>query len=461
VQNKYDVIVIGAGPAGVNAATQLSHAGFSVLVVSEYIGGGYCFSGSIMSNTALYLSYLYNKFKTRTVNFIDIPEEAVKAPFDFKKSRKYVENISTKIVKAFTDQLSEAGSEFFQGNAEFTGKDKVNIQSRKTREKHEVKFGKCIVATGSYNPPLEIPSTKKFLYANNIFNLQSVPASVAVIGGGFVGCEYATFFRRLGCEVHIVEKTDRILSTFDPQVTKRLEDSFKRNGINVRKNANIVNVEKVGNKSILFFDDDEKMEAEEIFVAIGRKPSVNSLSIEKAGVERDENGVKLDQSFRTTNKNIYFVGDAAGETMLVNWAYKSSSFVAKHISGVQRKFKYEFMPKVLYIDPEVSSVGFTEKEARQKGFSPLTVKYTYTNLEKSLIIGFNKGLVKVIYDRETKKILGAHIFGKGASELVTAFTLLIQSGIKIDNISEYIFNHPTFAEVLNELGNKVKTKGGK
>jgi len=460
VQNKYDVIVIGAGPAGVNAATQLSNAGFSVLVVSEYIGGGYCFSGSIMSNTALYLSYLYNKFKTRTVNFIDIPEEAVKAPFDFKKSRKYVENISSKIVKAFTDQLSEAGSEFFQGIAKFVSKDKVEIQSRRTGEKHDVEFDKCIVATGSYNPPLEIPSTKKFLYANNIFNLQSVPASVVVIGGGFVGCEYATFFRRLGCDVHIVEKTDRILSTFDPQVTKRLEESFKRNGIKVKKNSKITNVEKVGNKSILFLDDD-KMEAEEIFVAIGRKPAVNNLSLENAGVEMDKSGVILDSCFRTTNKNIYLVGDAAGKAMLVNWAYKSSTFVVKHISGVQRKFKYEFMPKVLYIDPEVSSVGFTEQEARRKGFSPLTVKYTYTNLEKSLIIGFNKGLVKVIYDRETKKILGAHIFGKGASELVTAFTLLIQSGIKIDRISEYIFNHPTFAEVLNELGNKVKTKGGK
>lgn len=458
MQNKYDVIVIGAGPAGVNAATQLSSSGFTVLVVSEYIGGGYCFSGSVMSNTALYLSYLYNKFTTRTVNFIDIPEEMSKAPFNFKKSRKYVENIASKIVKAFSDQLAEAGAEYFQGIAKFTDKDKVEILSRKTGEKQEVQFGKCVVATGSYNPPLEIPSTKKFLYANNIFNLREVPASVAVIGGGFVGCEYATFFKRLGCEVSIIEKTDRILSGFDQQITKRLEDSFKRSGVNVRKNTNIINVEKVGNKSIIFFDNDAKMEAEEIFVSIGRKPAVGSLLLENADVETDENGIKLDSCFRTTNKKIYVVGDAAANTMLVNWAYKSSSFVAKHIAGVQRKFKYEFLPKVLYIDPEVSSVGFTEPEAKKEGFSPLTVKYTYTNLEKSLIIGFNKGLVKVIYDRETKKILGAHVFGKGASELVTAFTLLIQSGIKIDNISEYIFNHPTFAEVLNELGNKVKSK---
>lgn len=459
INSKYDVVVIGAGPAGVNAATQLAGSGMSVLVISEYIGGGYCYSGSIVSNTALYISYLYNKFKTKTANFIDVSDKTLNAPFDFKKSRKYVENISSKIVKAFTDQLYEAGAEFVKGKAFFSNKDEVEVFRGENEKNEKVKFSKCIVATGSYNPPLEIPSTKKFLYTNNIFNLQSVPASVAIIGGGFVGCEYATFFKRLGCEVCIIEKSDRILSSFDYQITKRLEDTFKKNGICVRKNANIVNVEKVGNKSIIFMDADEKMEAEEVFVSIGRKPAIENLRLEKAGVEITQNGASIDNCFRTTNKNIYIVGDATGKNMLVNWAYKSSTFVANHIVGSQRKFKDESLPKVLHIDPEISSVGYTENQARELGYFPLTVKYTYTNLEKSLIIGFNKGLVKVVYDKETKKILGAHIFGKGASELITAFTLLIQSGIKIDNISEYIFNHPTFAEVLNELGNKVKAKG--
>jgi len=458
INSKYDVVVIGAGPAGVNAATQLARSGMSVLVISEYIGGGYCYSGSIVSNTALYLSYLYNKFKTRTANFIDVSDKLINAPFDFKKSRKYVENISSKIVKAFAEQLEEAGADFFKGKASFSKKDEVEIFNPETEKNERVTFSKCIIATGSYNPPLEIPSTQKFLYTNNIFNLQNVPASVAIIGGGFVGCEYATFFKRLGCEVCILEKSERILSGFDYQITRRLEDTFKKNGICVRKNANIVNVEKVGNKSIIFMDDDDNMEAEEVFVSIGRKPAIKNLRLEKAGVETNLDGAVIDNCFRTTNKNIYIVGDATGKNMLVNWAYKSSTFVVNNILGNQKKFKGESLPKVLYIDPEISSVGYTEKQARELGFSPLTVKYTYTNLEKSLIIGFNKGLVKVVYDKETKKILGAHIFGKGASELITAFTLLIQSGIKIDNISEYIFNHPTFAEVLNELGNKVKSK---
>lgn len=453
----YDVIIVGAGPAGISTASNLAKNNLSVLIVDESIGGNYCSSGSLVSNALLYFSYLYNRFQKQTKNLIKFDtEDEPTFSFDFGKAKKYVENISNKVVKAYSDELDNDNIHFIEGKVSFLDEDRVEILSGEERKVINAEF--IILATGSISNSFDLPKTTKILGVDNIFNLKKVPNSVAIIGGGFVGCEYASFFKRIGCEVTIIEKGKRLLTGFDEQIIKKFEDIQKKNGVTIIKERTVDKIERIGSKSILFLSEDGKIEAEEVFISVGRRPNLDSLNIEVAKIKLQNGSPVLNAHFQTTNKKVFIVGDASGHDMLVNWAYRSGEIVANRIMGHRKRSKYEFIPKVLHIDPEMACVGFTDERAKEEGFTPLIIKYSYTDLEKSLIIEHSKVFMKVVYDKDSKKILGAHIIGKGAAELVSIFALLIQSGIKIDNISEYIFNHPTFAEVLSELGNKVKEK---
>lgn len=453
----YDVIIIGAGPAGVSTATNLASNDYKVLVVDERIGGNYCSCGSVVSNALLHSSYLYNRFQTQTKNFIQFNVEPEPTfDFDFGKARKYVENLSNKVVKAYRDELNSDHIDTLIGRAAFVDESIVEVTTEDGVQTLCAEH--YILATGSTNKSLDLPKVTKVLGVENIFNLTAVPASVAIIGGGFVGCEYATFFKRIGCDVTIIEKSGRILSSFDEQIVKKYEDLQKKNGVEIIKNRSVEKIEKIGNKSILFLTEDDKIEAEEVFVSVGREPNLSGLNIEAAKVKVQDDIPVLNAHFQSTNKKVFVIGDATGHDMLVNWAYRSGEIVANRIMGHRKRNKYEYMPRVLYVDPEIASIGFTDAKAKEAGFTPLTIKYSYTDLEKSLILDHSKIFMKVIYDKDSKKILGAHIIGRSAGELISVFALLIQSGIKIDSISEYIFNHPVFSEVLTELSNKYKEK---
>jgi dihydrolipoamide dehydrogenase len=348
--------------------------------------------------------------------------------------------------------LEEANVNLIEGKALFTGENKVELDFNGAKK--ELKFHKAVIATGSIEKTLKNINCSKMYYASNIFNLEEIPKSIAILGGGFIGCEYATFFKRLGCEVKIIEKDNRLLKSFDEQIVKRLEDSFKKDGIKIFYNKNAQNIEKIGNKTILFTEGDEKIESEAVFVAIGRKPNLDKLNLETTGVKCEDGRPVLD----STNRDIYIVGDATGGDMLVNWAHLSSEIVSSSILNRPIYKKTNILPKVAYLDPEIASVGYTDEEATKVGFDPASLKYSYSNLEKSLIMGYSKGFAKIIYDKNLKRVLGAHIIGKGAAELISMFTMIIQAEIKIDQISEFIFNHPTFAEVLAEIGSKAKSK---
>lgn len=449
-----NIVIIGAGPAGTSTALKLSGKGYNVYIVDEKTGGNYSYSGSVVSNAFLYYSYLFNSFKEKIFPILNLKEEK-SFDVDFKKVKKNVESIRNKLVKSYREELEEADVKILEGRARFKNKNTIEIIGKDKTD--EIKFQKAVIATGSVEKTLKNINCSKLYYPSNIFSLEEIPKSVAVLGGGFVGLEHATFFKRLGCEVQIIEKEGRLLRSFDEQVTKRLEDSLKKDGIRIHFNKNVQNIEKIGNKTILFLENDEKIESEIVFCAIGRKPNIDFLCPENAGIKIEDGMIVLDDELKTTNCNIYVVGDATGKAMLVNWAYLSSELVFSAILNRPVQ-KNKVLPKVAYLDPEIASVGYTEEEAINVGFEPVSIKYTYNNLEKSLIIGFNKGFVKIIYDKNLKRVLGAHIIGKGASDLVSMFTLIIEAEIKIDNISGFIFNHPTFAEVLAEIGNKVKSK---
>ena len=456
MNNNFDVVIIGAGPAGVGIASILSEAGLNVAVVDEFIGGNYCRCGGVVSNALLYISHQFNKFNKQIINFIDIEGDISECSFNIKKTKKYVESISNKISKEFQQKLDYKNVTHIKGRAIFKDKDTLEIQE--SDNTFELKPEYIVIATGSQSLKLENSLSSKVLTVENIFNLEKVPNSVIIVGGGFVGCEYATFFNRLGSKVSIIEKQDSLLNGFEPQLLKKYEEILKKQDISLYKNKTVKKIERIGNKAIVFTGDDFNLEAEEIFVAIGRVPNLSNLNIEASGIKLNEGIPKLNSNFQTSNKKVFVIGDAVGKNMFLNWAYKSGDIAAKKILGIRKKLKQEFIPKNMYIDPEISTVGYTLEEAKNEGFQVATIKFTYNDLEKSLIHEHSKLFVKIIFDKDTHKIIGSHIMGKSAAELTSILTLLMHAGVKLSDLSCYLFNHPTFTDVLTLIYEKYKEK---
>ena len=455
IRKKYAAVVIGAGPAGIEAAKTISEGGRKVLLVDRSIGGNYCSGGSVISNTLLHISHLYERFVNKTSNFVstDCNHEL---SFDFKKAKKHVESVTSKVIKGFMDELSSTDVDIVKGFATFTSKNSLIISTADEGD-IEVEFEKAIIATGSNNMSANVPSTKKLLDTSNIFDLETTPKSVVVVGGGFIGTEYATFFKRIGCHVTIIEKSDRLLGSIDAQVVKEFEDQLKKSGVEVLKGVSVDRIEKVGNKTIIFLNDDNKIEGEEVFVSIGRAPNISKLLPENAGIKFDERGFpKLTKKLRTTNKDIYMVGDATGLNMFVNWAYMSAEIAACEILEHKRNISPDLCPRILELDPEVASVGLSEVDAKEAGYDFKVVRHSFKNFERSVAQGTVKGFIKIIYDAKDKKILGCHAVGSGASELVSTFAMMVQSKMPLNRIEDFIFNHPTFSNVLCDIAGKVK-----
>ncbi|MCX8085074.1 MAG: NAD(P)/FAD-dependent oxidoreductase [Calditerrivibrio sp.] len=454
--SKIEIVVIGAGPAGVSTAIELAKAGKKVAIIDKDINSSIKLSGSTVSNTLLYLSYLYNRLKTKTSHFITYNTETVPEPiFDLKKMRKYIENASSKIFKAYKDDLNDYNVLQIEGTASFTSRHSITI-IHSNKKSEELNFDKAIIATGSYPKTLPFAAGKKHLDPLNIINMEKIPTSITIIGGGFIGIEYATFFKRIGCHVTVVESKDKILYTFDDYITKKCEEMLKKDGINIIKEKTVTNIERIGNKTLIFLDN-EKIQSDEVFIAVGRLPNIKNLSLESAGVALENDLPVIEKTLNsTTNKDIYFVGDAAGKFMFLNWAYLSSEIVVKSILGKSDDNINFIFPKVLYIDPEIASVGLTEQEAISKKYSIQTIKYSFSDLEMSIITGHSKGSIKVIIEKNTKKVLGAHIIGKGANELLPIFSLIIKMKLNLDEISKHIFSYPTFVEALVDIGNKIR-----
>jgi len=450
----YETVVIGAGPAGIEAVKKLADSGRQVVLIDKNVGGNYCTGGSVVSNTLLHISHLYERYANKTSNFVD-SECNHSINFDFKKAKKHVESIASKVVKGFIEEISSRGIDIVTGYAEFDSENSLIVTN--DNETIGISFDNAVIATGSNNMSANVPSTKKLLDTSNIFDIETTPKSVIVVGGGFIGTEYATFFKRIGCEVTIVEKTDKLLSSIDHQVVKEFEDQLKKSGVEIIKNVSVQRIEKVGNKTIVFLDNDAKIESEEVFVSVGRAPNISKLNPEKAKIKFNDKGFpKLTKKLRTTNKKIYMVGDASGMNMFVNWAYMSADIATGDILANKKSMSPDLCPRILKLDPEIASVGLSESEAKEQGHDFTVIKHSFKNFERSVVQGTIKGYIKIVYKTDNKMILGCHAVGSGASDLVSTFAMMVQSKIPLSKIEDFVFNHPTFSSVLGDIAGKLK-----
>ncbi|MDY6821270.1 MAG: NAD(P)/FAD-dependent oxidoreductase [Deferribacterota bacterium] len=452
IQNYSDVVVIGAGPSGLYASKLLSDNKIKPLVISENIGGNYCRNGALLSNTLLYLSSIHESFLRDCSRLFEKPLIEKLPNINMEKLRKYFDNVSNRYIKSNTNQLEKI-SDYINGYAKFTSKNtlEVDLDGKKT----EVKFRDAIIATGSKSIVFDSKPILKLMTTDNFFTLEKIPESVIIIGGGFVGCEFASFFKRMGSDVLIIEKESRLLNDFEEQIVKKFQDNLIKNNIKLKLNAKVDHIDRVGNKGIILFDNGDNAEAEEIFIAIGRKPNLSNIGLENLDIDFKDDIPTLDDNFLVNNDNIYIIGDATGINMSVPFTTYSAEKAVFSMLGKKLKINSYLYPRLINLSPDIASIGIDEREAIRLNIDYIVAKYTYSYLKRHVIESASTGLIKLIYSKSSKKLLGAHIFGRGCKEIISSLSIVMQFGIKIDKLSHCFFNHPSYAEILRNLGQLI------
>ena len=447
-----DYFVIGAGPAGVCAASILAKSGGKTVIAGRSMGGAFCGDGRVVFNSLLYVSSLYDRHKQAVQFFSEAPTAPAK--IDVKRVKKYAEGVITRVRKAFSDELAESGAKFIEGSVEFIGKNTVAVKKADGTEETYT-FKKCLIASGSVGRKFDILSAAKLLNISTGLNFETMPSSVAIIGGGLAGTEAATLFSRIGSKVTVIEKADTILGGIDRTIIKKYEETLKKREINIITSCNVQKIERVGKKYLILFENG-KLESEEVFVCVGKVPCVSGMCLENAGVFV-ENGVpRCYSDLKTDNPDIYLAGDVSGIRMHSGWAVHSARIAAKNMLGSEIKHNVAAAPALLLADPEMACVGLTEDEAKKTGCDFGIFKYTFGDVYRAAVPSLPSLFAKVIYNKTDKTLLGLQAIGRSAMELATAFSVVMQAGLDIYKAAGFIYTSSVFCELIVELSEKIK-----
>jgi dihydrolipoamide dehydrogenase len=451
-KRKIDNVVIGAGPGGYVAAIKLAQLGKEVLVIEKGKLGGVCLNvGCIPSKALINAAHMMDKFHiAQDMGFnLSLGENVI----DMSKLQVW----KNKVVKKLTDGIGGLFKfnkvQHIYGTATF--KDKNTLEVETSEGKLLVEFNNAIIATGSI--PIEIPGfkfdEKKILSSTGALDLAVIPKNLVVIGGGYIGMEIGSYLLKLGAKVTVVEATSTILPTAEQELVNVVTRKLKKKGVtfhlDTKAKEAVVNGDNVS-VTIETKEGLQTIDADYVMVTVGRKPNSKGLGLENIGVEFDRNFIKVDKKQRTNIPNIYAIGDVVGGYMLAHKASKEGIVAAEVISGHKSEFDFYAMPAVIFTDPEIASVGMTEKEALDKGLKIKVGRFPFAALGKALASGESDGFVKIIADEESDNVLGIHIVGQEASSLIGEGALAIEMGATAEDIALTIHPHPTLNESLME-----------
>ncbi|MFT4261302.1 MAG: dihydrolipoyl dehydrogenase [Candidatus Woesearchaeota archaeon] len=437
-----DLLVIGSGPGGYVAALRAAKLGLDVMLVEEQEKlGGVCLNwGCIPTKAMIKASNYYAVIQELEMMGISIKDYDL----DFNKMRDWKESIITKLEKGIRGLCKSFGIEIIHGRAVFTDKKKVRIEGKS--DVTGITFNNCIISTGSKSIELkELPfNHEKIISDKEILSLTQIPKRLAIIGGGYIGTEMATVFSKLGSEVYLIELGDRLIPLLDKEITDVIQKELENKGVKIMLNTKASGFKE--NPFRLCLDKD--LEVDKVLVVIGRTPNLD-LGLEAAGVEFDK-FIKVNEEMRTSNPNIFAVGDVAGQPMLAHKASKQAKVAAEVIGGLKSAYDPLCVPSVVFNDPEIASVGLTQKEAEEKGFEVKIGRYPFSNSGRAMIERKPIGFIKIIGDKKTDIILGMQAVGPLVSEYVSEVALAIELGATLEDLALTIHPHPTNSEGLME-----------
>lgn len=458
----YNLVVIGGGTAGLVTAAGAGLLGAKVALVEKHLLGGDCTNVGCVPSKAIIRSARVAATMTQAASYgIQVPEINVDFAAVMERMRRVRAEISHHdSVERF---CTEFGVDVFLGKAQFASSNTVEVEGKSLR------FKKAVIATGSRPATPEIKGLAEAGYLTNetLFNLTQIPPRLAVIGGGYIGCEMAQTFRRLGAEVVLLQRGERLLKGSDPEGSVIMQTAFADEGINVVINADVRDVEQQEAAKILHYNVlgiEESSRVDDILVAVGRTPNIEGLNLEKVGVEFDpKQGIKVNDFLQTTNPKIYAVGDVCLSQKFTHAADAAARIVVQNalfsIGGIGRKkLSSLVIPSCTYTDPEVAQVGITLAEIQRRPERVQTFYISLDQVDRAIINSQTKGFAKVHIRRGRDQILGATVVAPDAGEIITQVTLAMRGNLGLSAISNTIYPYPTQAEVIRKVGNSYNLR---
>ena len=450
---QFDVVVIGGGPGGYVSAIRAAQCGLKTAVIEREHMGGICLNwGCIPTKALLKASDTYRAIMEADEFGISVGKPKVDIGRLIKRSRDVAGKLNTGV--GFL--MKKNGIAVIEGEAYF--KDRNTIEVTKSGKKvDDVKFTNAIIATGAR--AREIPGVlesdgKNIWTYKEAMTPKELPKSLLVIGAGAIGIEFASFYNTLGVEVDVVEALGNVLPVEDVEVSKIVEKSLKKQGVNIYTKAKVNGLKVVKDNVVASLEIKGKAQEktyDKALVAIGVQGNVEGLGLEKIGVNVERGAIVVDEYYRTNAHGIYAIGDVVGAPWLAHVASHEGVIAAEHIAGKHpHTMDYDNIPGCTYCTPQVGSVGLTEAAAKKRGHKVKIGRFDYQANGKALATGEDEGLVKTVFDAETGELLGAHICGAEATEMVTTFVVAKQLETTEKDIIEACLPHPTLSEMLGE-----------
>jgi dihydrolipoamide dehydrogenase len=446
-----DIVVIGGGPGGYVAAIRGAQLGLKVCLVEKNALGGTCLNRGCIPTKALYRNAeILNLLKN--IDEFGMSVEGYSVNVEKIQQRK--QGVIDQLVGGIGQLLKANNVEVISGTGSIKDKNtvSVNLEDGSTRE---ITTNNIIIATGSKPviPPIPGAEGSGIYTSEEILNFTEVPENLAIIGGGVIGMEFAGIFNAMGSKVSVIEFLPNILAQVDTDLTKRLGPSMKKKGVDIHTSTKVIRIEKENDKYTVVGEGKKgeiRIEADKVLISTGRMPVIEGLNLDTVGIEFDRKGIKVNENLETSIEGIYAIGDVNGKIMLAHAASHQGVAVAEKIAGLESHGELHNVPGCIFIFPEIATVGITEDEAKAKGIEYKTSKFMFGANGKALALGEPEGMVKVISTVEDNKIIGVHIMGPHASDLIHEGALAVSNGMNVDDIANTVHAHPTLSESFYE-----------
>ncbi len=444
----YDVGIIGGGPGGYVAAIKVAQLGGKVCLIEKGEWGGTCLNrGCIPTKTLFAVASLATQIQDAEGFGLKVQGAEV----DYPQVLAHKNTTVTQLTGGIAKLLKGNGVQTFNGVGMLVGKNTIEV-SQADGATEQINATKIIIATGSEpaNIPLFEIDEEQVLTTTGMLNLQTLPESLVIVGGGVSGCEFASIFNGLGCRVTVIELLPTILATEDVQVVRQIQLFMKRKGIEIKTAVNITQVDKSETGITATLASGEQIQAEKMLVSIGRQFNSEGVGLQQVGVHTENGKIVVNERMETNIPDIYAVGDVASRYLLAHVASAEGVVAAQNCMGENAEMDYGTVPSCVFTIPEIAKVGMTEDEAKTEGYAVKVGRFPYAASGKALGMRETDGFVKVISDEEYGDILGVHILGAHASDLIHEAAVAIRLGASTADLAHTIHAHPTLGEIVME-----------
>ncbi len=445
-----DVAVLGGGPGGYTAAIRAAQLGAKTICIEQEpeLGGTCLRIGCIPTKAWVQTAF---SIKEAEHTFAKLGVQVGEPRLDFATANEWKAQVVNQMTQGVASLFKANGVEWVKGTGRFKDARTIAVEGGQ-----DVSFKSAIVATGSFPlwPPIQGLDSQRCVDSEGLLAQTEVPKRLVILGGGIIGCEFASIFRRFGSEVTVIEMLPRLIPAEDEDASQELAKQFAKRGITLHLEKQCTKVEDSGNGLTVYFGDDETVECDLMLVAVGRGPTVENLGLEEIGVELDKRtGIAADEHRRTTVSHIYAVGDCAGYWQLAHTAFREGEVAAENAAGHDAIVDNRAVPRPIYTDPEIAGVGLTEAEAREQyGDDVATGRFPWVANARAVMQNETVGWVKSIHETRYGELLGLVMVGPHVTDLVEAGVVAIDAEATVETVADGMAAHPTLSEAIKEAG---------